>query len=88
MTQLNASGFGVDMTRKLVVFHRWSDDGKELFYIALNFSDMDQVVELQFARSGVYADVLAGAGRTINVVGNRGVVTLESNWGHVYFQGV
>jgi 1,4-alpha-glucan branching enzyme len=88
MTQLDGNGFGVDVARKLVVFHRWSDDGEELFYIALNFSDADQVVELQFARSGVYADVLGGSGRTINVVGNRAVVTLESNWGHVYFQGV
>ena len=88
MTELDASGFGVDVARKLVVFHRWSDDGGELFYIALNFSDLDQVVELQFARSGVYLDVLNGIRSTVNVVGNRAVVMLESNWGHVYFQGL
>ena len=88
MTELDASGFGVDVARKLVVFHRWSDDCGDLFYIALNFSDLDQVVELQFARSGVYLDVLNGIRSTVNVVGNRAVVMLESNWGHVYFQGL
>ena len=87
MTKFDSNGFGVDVARKLVVYHRWSDDGKELFYIALNFSDVDQIVELQFARNGDYSDVLNGSG-TVNVVGNRVVVKLESNWGHVYFQGV
>ncbi|KAK5717000.1 hypothetical protein LTR17_016142 [Elasticomyces elasticus] len=89
MTQLDNNGFGVDVTRKLVIYHRWSDDEHELFYISLNFSDQDQWVDLQFARDGVYEDVLVPRGtedRTVNVVGNRMRVKLTSNWGHVYFQ--
>jgi pullulanase len=87
MTQLDGNGFGVDMARKLVVYHRWDDGGTELFYVALNFSDQDQSVELQFATNGKYQDVLNG-GNTVNVAGNMAVVTIEANWGHVYFQGV
>lgn len=91
MVQLDSNGFGVDVARKLVIYHRWSDDGKELFYIALNFSDQDQVVELQFARNGVYEDVLVpriNQGGIVYVVGNKATVKLESNWGHVYFLGL
>ncbi|KAK5696376.1 hypothetical protein LTR17_024252 [Elasticomyces elasticus] len=91
MTQLDNNGFGVDVTRKLVMYHRWSDDRRELFYISLNFSDQDQEVDLQFARDGVYQDVLVPMPRTnrddiVNVVGNRARVELKSNWGRVYFQ--
>jgi len=85
MTQLDSNGFGIDTSRKLVIYHRWSDDGKELFYIALNFSDQDQMIDLQFARNGVYRDVLNGNGM-VTVAGNRATLKLESNWGHVYFQ--
>ncbi|KAK5674495.1 hypothetical protein LTS10_012883 [Elasticomyces elasticus] len=86
MTQLDNNGFGVDVTRMLVIYHRWSDDGKELFYIALNFSDQDHMVELQFARDGVYQDVLEPRMNRMNVFGNKATVKLTSNWGHVYFQ--
>ncbi|KAK4891402.1 hypothetical protein LTR27_010056 [Elasticomyces elasticus] len=89
MTQLDNDGFGIDVTRKLVIYHRWSDDRRELFYISLNFSDQNQWVDLQFARGGVYEDVLVPRGTedsTVNVVGNRKRVKLTSNWGHVYFQ--
>jgi hypothetical protein len=49
------------------------------------------VVELQFARNGVYEDVLVpriNQQGTVYVVGNKATVKLESNWGHVYFQGL
>lgn len=87
MTELESDGFGVDVARGLVIFHRYGtgDDGKlERFYILLNFSGQAQTVELQFAANGTWTDLLAGT--EIQVQNNTGNLTVESNWGHVLFQ--
>jgi len=89
MTQFDQDGFGVDTARGLVVYHRWGEgyDGHlERFYVALNFSNASQVVTLRFAESGVWEDLLSDGGGKVRVVGNRVDVTLESNWGHVFFK--
>jgi pullulanase/glycogen debranching enzyme len=86
-TQRDQDGFGVDTTTGVVVYHRWgpADDGvQELFYIALNFSGSDQLVTIQFAENGGWSDVLSG--NTVTVNNYRLAVTLESNWGHVFFK--
>lgn len=63
-----------------------TDDGTELFYAALNFSDQDQTLPLQLATNGVYLDVL-NRSNVVNVVGNRSTVTIEAKWGHVFISG-
>jgi glycosidase len=86
-TEFDSNGFGVDVSRSLVVFHRWGtgDDGSlELFYIALNFSDQNQQIILQFAENGTWADLLADG--EIQVQNYQYALTVESNWGHVFFQ--
>lgn len=60
-TRFNEQGFSIDLDRGLIVFHRYGPvvnavtgnvvaDELDLFYVALNFSDTDQVITLQVAR--------------------------------------
>ncbi|KAF2401421.1 glycoside hydrolase [Trichodelitschia bisporula] len=87
MQQFDAQGFGVDVQRGLVVYHRYGngDDGAlERFYILLNFGVAAQTVQMQFAEDGEWEDVLADS--TVKVAGNRLTVTVESNWGHIFFK--
>ena len=56
-------GFGVDVARQVVVYHRWgqTDDGRlERFYIVLNFSDSTQHVELELPEQDGWVDLLSG----------------------------
>ena len=60
---LDNEGFGIDISRQIVVFHRWGtaeDGGLERFYIVLNFSQSDQQVEVQVAENGEYEDLMSG----------------------------
>jgi len=86
-TQPDQDGFGVDVAKGVIVYHRWGVGNSHLverFYIALNFSDQDQAVTIRFAENGSWDDVLSG--KTVDVVGNRLDLNLESNWGHVFFK--
>jgi 1,4-alpha-glucan branching enzyme len=87
MTQFDSNGFGVDTSRGLVVYHRWgagADRVLERFYIALNFSDADQTIQLEFAENGTWNDMLRDA--TVEVTNFRFTLTVEANWGHVLFK--
>lgn len=66
-TQFNEQGFGIDLDRGLIVFHRYGPvvdlatndvvaKKLDLFYVVLNFSDTDQVITLQVARNGAWTD--------------------------------
>lgn len=81
-------GFGVDVDRGIMVYRRWERPAEggnttEYFYVGLNFTDQKQDVEIAFERDGVWTDLISGT--TINVDGGRRIVTLESNWGHVFY---
>jgi 1,4-alpha-glucan branching enzyme len=87
-TEFNAEGYGVDVARGVVIFHRWgtSADGRlERFIVALNFSVGDQVVDVPFSANGPWQDLLSGGTEIVSgfrLTGYR----LESNWGRVWFQ--
>jgi hypothetical protein len=51
--------------------------------IALNFSDQGQPVTLPFPVNGTWNDLLSG--QNVEVANFRHSMTLESNWGHVFF---
>jgi glycosidase len=84
----NAEGYGVDVDRGVVIFHRWADaaDGAlERFIVALNFSAVDRFVDIPFSTNGAWQDLLSGRVETVlgfRLAGYR----LESNWGRVWFQ--
>ena len=71
------------------MYHRWGEgnDGHlERFYVALNFTNQSQVVTLRFAENGVWEDLLDDGDGKVVVVGNQLNVTLNSNWGHLFFK--
>ena len=86
--RFNAEGYGVEVARGVVIFHRWgtAEDGQlERFIVALNFSAEDRVVDVPFSTNGRWTDLLSG--RTDTVSGFRlPGYRLESNWGRVWFQ--
>lgn len=84
---LDRNGFGVDVERQIVVYHRWgpAEDGQlERFYIVLNFSDSMQRVELQFPENDGWEDLLSGWRPAVQNF--RLQVDVGSNWGHVFFK--
>ncbi|KAK4979664.1 hypothetical protein LTR28_003353 [Elasticomyces elasticus] len=81
-TQLDQDGFGVDSARGVVIYHRWN--ATERFYVALNFSDQEQRVTIQFAENGSWDDLLRGG--SVTIVNYRLELVLESNWGHVFYK--
>jgi glycosidase len=85
MTQWDGDGYGVDVARGLVVYHRWgyADDGTlELFYIVLNFSSSEQTVRISLAEDGAWEDLL-DATNSVSVVANKSIITVGSNWGAI-----
>ncbi len=84
---LGDDGFGVDVARQVVVYHRWgtADDGRlELFHIVLNFSDSTQRVEMQFPENGEWEDLLSGWKPEVR--NHRLQVDVGSNWGHIFYK--
>src|SRR5207249_7383088 len=60
-TGFNDQGYGVDVGRGVVIYHRWGDaaDGKpERFMVAINFSGYDQYVDVPFPSNGGWEDRL------------------------------
>jgi 1,4-alpha-glucan branching enzyme len=87
-TQFNPAGYGIDVARQLVIYHRWgaTDDGRlQRFMIVLNFSPNNQTVDVPFTENGVWTDLLND--QQVNVEGNRlQNVEVGSNWGRVFYQ--
>jgi pullulanase len=86
-TQLNPDGFGIDRDRNIVVYHRWtpSPDGKtDRYYVALNFSQGDQVVSFAVPNSGSWKELISDA--IVSAVGGRISRAVGSNWGAIYYQ--
>lgn len=88
MTQFNPQGYGTDAGQGLVIYHRWGNgaDGRlERFMVVLNFGPDARVVDVPFPATGVWEDLLNGTKVNVGDYWLRGA-TIESNWGHVYFQ--
>jgi hypothetical protein len=85
--QLDGDGFGIDLARQIVVYHRWgnADDGRlEKFYIALNFSPWTQTVEINFPEDDGWVDLLSGWAPPVQ--NNRLRFDVGSNWGYIFYK--
>jgi len=86
LTAFNPEGYGVDVGRGVLIFHRWgpaSAGQVERFIVALNFSPYDQTVTIPFSVDGAWHELLAN--QTVDVSNNAlpGVL-ITSNWGRIY----
>jgi 1,4-alpha-glucan branching enzyme len=88
-TTLDATGAGIDVDRRLAVYHRWAqlaDDSYETFVVVLSFADADQTVTVRFPVDGTWTDLLAG-GTAYEVAGGQADLLVTSNWGRLLRHG-
>jgi hypothetical protein len=88
-TQFNTEGYGVDVPRQLVIFHRWSDgdnEPKERFIVVINYGATDQWVDIPFSANGVWHDLLNDRVDTVNGL-RLANQQINSYWGRLYWQG-
>ena len=87
-TRFNNEGYGVDVERKLVIYHRWGnslDSQLERFIIVLNFSSSDQFVDIPFPLNGTWADVL-NDDQSFPVTSFRLFnQKINSHWGRIFY---
>lgn len=84
----NSQGYGANIGKDVVIFHRWGRDGKgatEKFIIVCNFSSYDQVVDIPFSANGEWLDLLNERKDAVNNfwLWNQ---RINSNWGRIYFK--
>jgi 1,4-alpha-glucan branching enzyme len=87
-TQFDPQGYGVDVQRQVVIYHRWgTDDGRlERFLIVLNFSSNAQRVDVPFPSNGVWTDLLnESVSPTVTDYWLRNW-EVQSNWGNVFYK--
>jgi pullulanase len=88
MTHWNDQGYGVDVDRDVLIFHRWGNgtDGQlERFMIVLNMSDYHQWVDIPFADNGDWQELLEGGTAHVTDYWLRGQ-EVNSNWGLIYYR--
>jgi pullulanase/glycogen debranching enzyme len=85
-TQFNPQGYGVDVGKGVVIYHRWgnAEDGTlERFIIAINCSGTDQIVNIPFSDNGIWEDLLNN--QKVDVQNWRLFnQTINSNWGRIF----
>jgi hypothetical protein len=83
LTAFNPEGYGVDVSRGILIFHRWgpTPSGQlERLIVAINFSPYGQTVNIPFSVDGAWQELLEN--RTVYVLNNTlPGVGLTSNWG-------
>lgn len=88
-TAFDSQGYGVNVGRQLVIFHRWGAGAAaavtERFTIVLNFAGFDQCVDVPLPVDGAWSDLLGGPGAT-SALGWARSVRVSSNWGKVLFR--
>jgi pullulanase/glycogen debranching enzyme len=81
-------GYGAWPNRGVVIYHRYGfdSDGKvERFIIAINYTDVDQWIDLPFSSNGIWEDLLNDLSAVVS--GFRlSQQRIHSNWGRIYFQ--
>jgi pullulanase len=86
-TRFNPEGYGVDVERKIVIYHRWGNDrdgNLERFIVVLNFSASTQTVDIPFPINGTWTDLL-NSDSTFSVSSFRLFnQTIDSNWGRIF----
>ena len=86
--QFNPEGYGVDVEKGVVIFHRWgpaADGGLERFIVALNFSRDDRFVDIPFSANGAWQDLLNDRTDTVSHF-RLPNYKLESHWGRIWCQ--
>jgi 1,4-alpha-glucan branching enzyme len=90
-TQPDPRGYGVDVARGILIYHRWGsatsgqEQGLDLFMIVLNFSPNNQLVDVPFPMSGQWQELLSVQTVTVENYWIRGLV-VESNWGKIFYR--
>jgi pullulanase len=86
-TGFDSRGYGVNVARQLVIYHRWGPVGAatERFMVVLNFGAADQSVDVPMPVDGAWADLLGGPGVQAGQGWARGVL-IPSNWGKILFR--
>ncbi len=84
----NSEGYGANVTKDVVIFHRWGDDGgdgTDKFIIVCNFSANDQFVDIPFSCNGEWVDLLNNHSDIVNDfrLSNQ---RINSNWGKIYYK--
>lgn len=86
-THFNSEGYGVNVDQGIVIYHRWGtglDGQSEKFIIVLNFSAVNQSVDIPFSCNGTWTDLLNHESVTVS---NYRLTsqTVNSNWGRVFY---
>jgi hypothetical protein len=86
-TAFDAQGYGVNVGRGLVIYHRWGQGGggTERFMIVLSFAAFDQAVDVPLPLDGLWTDLLGGPSATAVAGWARGV-NINSHWGKILFR--
>jgi hypothetical protein len=87
-TQFDFDGYGIDVQKQVVIYHRWgTDDGRlERFITVLNFSPDNQVVDVPFSADGSWIDLLNdGVNPAVSGFWLRNW-TVNSNWGNIFYR--
>ena len=88
-TQFNPQGYGVDVNRQIMIYHRWGagDNGKaQRFIVVVNFSTQDQVVDVPFPANDIWTDLLNdGISSTVNNFWIRNW-RVNSSWGNIFYK--
>ena len=86
-THFNSKGYGIDVDKQVVIYHRWGNNGNKLdrFIIVINFSENDQVVDIPFGTNGKWDDLLSDLSDDVSgfKLYNQ---KINSNWGRIYYQ--
>lgn len=86
-THFNPEGYGLDVDKQTVIFHRWEQIGNKVegFIIVINFSTSEQFVDIPFPTNGRWQDLLNGNQDSVQ---NFRLTNqqIHSNWGRIYFQ--
>ncbi len=86
-TQFNSQGYGIDCSKQVVIYHRWGNNeaALERFMVVLNFSAVDQYVDVPFPANGIWTDLLNGQEENVDDFLLGGWL-VSSNWGNVFYR--
>lgn len=87
--QFNPQGYGIDVGRQLMIYHRWGNDESgtlQRFIVTVNFSDAEQWLDVPFPANGSWTDLLnPGVNPAVNDFWLRNW-QVHSNWGNIFYR--
>jgi 1,4-alpha-glucan branching enzyme len=84
----NNEGYGFDKDKQVVIYHRWGNDSQgnlKRYIIVINFSDIDQTVDIPFPANGKWKELLSGKEKQVSNFRAENEI-ISSNWGRIYVQ--